>query len=68
MEESVKQVKNLTYYPVKGEFTGDYTMRVGCERLRRRTSSSSQVPAPRYPPIKGLDKVELPHIAGMSGT
>ena len=57
MEESVKQIEKLSYYPVSGEFTGDYRMRVGGEEVEAKNVFLVSGARPDVPPIKGLDKV-----------
>ncbi|MCJ7732117.1 FAD-dependent oxidoreductase, partial [Candidatus Bathyarchaeota archaeon] len=36
MEESIGNVEGLSYYPVKGEFIDDYTMKVGEETIKAK--------------------------------
>jgi mycothione reductase len=57
MEESVKHIEALSYYPVKGEFTNDYRMRVGSEEIEAKNIFLVSGARPEIPPIKGLDRV-----------
>ncbi|MCX6648603.1 MAG: dihydrolipoyl dehydrogenase [Candidatus Bathyarchaeota archaeon] len=57
MEEGVKHAEKLAYYPVSGEFTGDYRMRVGAEEIEATNIFLVSGARPEIPPIKGLDKV-----------
>jgi len=57
IEESVKQIENLTHYPVSGEFTGDYRMRVGGEEIEAKNVFLVSGARPEIPKIKGLDGV-----------
>lgn len=58
MEEAITQVPGLTFYPVKGEFIGDYTMKVGDETIKGDSIFLASGARPFIPPIKGLDTVE----------
>jgi len=57
MEESIKQVEGLTYYPVKGEFIDNYTMKVGDETIKADNIFLVSGARPLIPPIKGIEKV-----------
>jgi mycothione reductase len=57
MEEGVRQSKNLTFYNVEGEFTGDYTMRVGDQVIEAKNIFLVSGARPEIPPIKGLESV-----------
>jgi dihydrolipoamide dehydrogenase len=57
MEESVKSIEKLSYYPVSGEFTGDYRMRVGGEEIEAKDVFLVSGARPEIPNIKGLDSV-----------
>ena len=58
MEEAVKHVQGLTFYPVKGEFIDDYTMKVGDETIRGDAVFLVSGARVALPPIKGLDSVD----------
>ncbi|MFA5869626.1 MAG: dihydrolipoyl dehydrogenase [Candidatus Bathyarchaeia archaeon] len=58
MEESVKRVKNLAYYPAQGEFVGDYTMSVGGETVEAKNVFLVSGARPEIPPIRGIDAVD----------
>jgi mycothione reductase len=57
MEESVKSIQALSYYPVRGEFTGDYRMRVGQEEIEAKNIFLVSGARPEIPQIKGLGDV-----------
>jgi mycothione reductase len=57
MEESIKQVDGLTYYPVKGEFIDNYTMKVGDETIKADNIFLVSGARPLIPPIKGIENV-----------
>ena len=57
MEEGVKNTDKLAYYPVMGEFTGDYRMMVGAEEIEAENIFLVSGARPDIPSIKGLDKV-----------
>jgi dihydrolipoamide dehydrogenase len=54
MEDSVGRVPNLTYYPVQGEFIGDYKMKVGDETIESKDIFLVSGARPKIPPIKGI--------------
>lgn len=58
MEENIPKVEGLTYYPVRGEFVDDYTMRVGDKLITAEKIFLVTGSRPLIPPIKGLDEVE----------
>lgn len=58
MEEKILKVEGLTYYPVRGEFVGDYTMRVGDKHITAEKIFLVTGSRPHVPPIEGLDEVE----------
>jgi len=58
MEEAVNHVHGLTFYPVKGEFIDDYTLKVGDETIRGDTIFLASGARVALPPIKGLDSVD----------
>lgn len=58
MEESVKRVKNLAYYPTQGEFVGDYTMSVGRETIEAKNIFLVSGARPEIPPMKGIESVD----------
>lgn len=58
MEENIPKVEGLTHYPVRGEFVGDYTMRVGDKLITAENIFLVTGSRPLIPPIKGLDEVE----------
>ncbi len=58
MEEGVKQSKNLTFYNVEGEFTGDYEMRVEEQVIEAKNIFLVSGARPEIPPIKGLEGVD----------
>jgi mycothione reductase len=60
MEESIPGVQGLTYYPLRGEFVDDYTMRVGDELITAENIFLVTGSRPRIPPIEGLE--EVPYI------
>ena len=59
MEEAIKRTPGMDLYPVIGEFTSDYTLKVGQEtitapRIVIASGARAQIPA-----IPGLDKVKF---------
>jgi dihydrolipoamide dehydrogenase len=58
MEENIPKVEGLTYFPVRGEFVGDYTMSVGDKLITAENIFIVTGSRPLIPPIKGLDEVE----------
>ena len=58
MEEAVKHVQGLTFYPVKGEFIDEYTLKVGDETIRGDAIFLVSGARVALPPIKGLDSVD----------
>jgi dihydrolipoamide dehydrogenase len=57
MEESVSKVPNLTYYPLQGEFVGDYKMKVGEDTIEAKDIFLVSGARPEIPPIKGIENV-----------
>ncbi|MBD3172891.1 dihydrolipoyl dehydrogenase, partial [Candidatus Bathyarchaeota archaeon] len=57
MEESINRIENLDFYPVKGEFIDDYTMKVGEETIKAENIFLVSGSRPNIPPVKGLDDV-----------
>ncbi|WXG47200.1 MAG: dihydrolipoyl dehydrogenase [Candidatus Atabeyarchaeum deiterrae] len=49
--------RNADYYPVAGEFTSPYTLKVGNETITAKMIILCTGSKPVIPPIKGLDKV-----------
>jgi dihydrolipoamide dehydrogenase len=60
MEDSINRVPGLTFYPVKGEFIEDYTMKVGDEIIKAKDIFLVSGARPLIPPIKGIE--EIPYI------
>jgi mycothione reductase len=60
MEENIPRVEGLTYYPERGEFVDDYTMRVGDTLITAENFFLVTGSRPLIPPIKGLG--EVPYI------
>ena len=58
MEENIPKVEGLTYYPVRGEFVDDYTMRVGDKLITAEKIFLVTGSRPLIPPIKGLGEME----------
>jgi mycothione reductase len=58
MEENIPKVEGLTYYPVRGEFVSDYTIKVGDKHITAEKIFLVTGSRPLIPAIKGLDKVE----------
>ncbi len=58
MEDSVGSVEGLTYYPARGEFTGDYTLKVGDEQVAADNIFLVTGSRPLIPPIKGIEGVD----------
>ena len=54
MMDEIKASKNLTYYPVTGEFVGDYTLKVGEETITAPKIVIATGGRPAVPPIPGL--------------
>jgi len=57
MERSINHINGLTYYPVKGEFIDDYTMRVGDETIKAENIFLVSGARPLIPDIKGINSV-----------
>ena len=57
MEEAINKVENLTFYPVKGEFIDDYSMKVGDETIKADDIFLVSGARPLIPPIKGIETV-----------
>ncbi len=57
IEESMDQVEGLTYYPVKGEFIDNYTMKVGDEVIKADNIFLVSGARPLIPPIKGIETI-----------
>ena len=57
MEQAINQVKGLSYYPVKGEFIDDYTMKLGNEIIKADNIFLVSGARPLIPPIKGIETV-----------
>jgi len=57
MEDSVGSVEGLTYYPARGEFTGDYTLKVGDKQVAADNIFLATGSRPLIPPIKGIEGV-----------
>jgi mycothione reductase len=58
MEESMGQVEGLAYYPMKGEFIDNYTMKVGDETIKADNIFLVSGARPLIPPIKGIEKIQ----------
>ena len=58
MEENIPKIEGLTYYPARGEFVGDYIMRVGDKHITAEKIFLVTGSRPLIPPIKGLDEVD----------
>ena len=58
MEENIPKIEGLTYYPARGEFVGDYIMRVGDKLITAEKIFLVTGSRPLIPPIKGLDEVD----------
>lgn len=58
MEEAIKHIPNLTFYPVQGEFINDYTMRVKDATIKGKTIFLASGARPYIPPIKGISKID----------
>jgi mycothione reductase len=58
MEEAINHVHGLTFYPVKGEFIDDYTLKVGDETIKGEAIFLASGARVSIPPIKGLDTVD----------
>ncbi|BAI61042.1 putative FAD-dependent pyridine nucleotide-disulphide oxidoreductase [Methanocella paludicola SANAE] len=54
MLEEIKASKNLSFYPVVGEFIGDYTLKVGEETIMAPKIVIASGSRPAVPPIPGL--------------
>jgi dihydrolipoamide dehydrogenase len=57
MEDAIRQVEGLTYYPVQGEFIDEYTMKVGDETIKADNIFLVSGARPLIPPIKGIETV-----------
>ncbi|MFH1180447.1 MAG: dihydrolipoyl dehydrogenase [Candidatus Bathyarchaeota archaeon] len=57
MEESIGNVEGLSYYPVRGEFIDDYTMKVGEETIKAKNIFLVSGARPLIPKIKGIENV-----------
>lgn len=57
MEESIPRVKNLEYFPVKGHFIEDYTMKVGEKEITAENIFLVSGSRPFIPPIEGINEV-----------
>lgn len=57
MEEAINNIENLDFYPVKGEFIENYTMKVGEENIKAENIFLVSGSRPNIPPIKDLDDV-----------
>jgi len=60
MEESMPRVEGLTYYPERGEFVDDYTMKAGDTLITAPNIFLVTGSRPLIPPITGLG--EVPYI------
>jgi dihydrolipoamide dehydrogenase len=58
MEEAIKRTHGLDLYPVIGEFTSDYTMKVGSETITAPRIVIASGARALVPPIPGLDKIK----------
>jgi dihydrolipoamide dehydrogenase len=58
MEDAITKIPGLTFYPVKGEFIDDYTMKVGDETIKGDNIFLASGARPFIPPIKGLNTVD----------
>ncbi len=58
IEESIKKVEGLTFYPIKAEFVSDYTIRVGDEIIKGDNIFLVSGSRPYIPEIKGLENVD----------
>jgi len=59
MEEGIKQIENLTFYNVTGEFVADYTLDVGGETIEAENIFIVSGARPNIPPIKGIENVDI---------
>ena len=57
MEESMGQVEGLAYYPMKGEFIDNYTMKVGDETIKAENIFLVSGARPLIPHIKGIENI-----------
>ena len=57
MEHSITGVEGLSYYPVKGEFIDEYTMKVGDEIIRAENIFLVSGARPFIPPITGIENI-----------
>jgi mycothione reductase len=57
MERGINHINGLTYYPVKGEFIDNYTMRVGDETIKAENIFLVSGARPLIPNIKGINSV-----------
>jgi dihydrolipoamide dehydrogenase len=55
--ESVEQAEGMDWYKETGEFVGDYTIKVGNEKIKAPNIFIVSGMRPHIPKIKGLDKV-----------
>ncbi|MBN2335805.1 dihydrolipoyl dehydrogenase [Candidatus Bathyarchaeota archaeon] len=58
MEETVPQVEGLTFFPARGEFVADYTMRVGDQRITAENIFLATGCRPLIPLIEGLEDLD----------
>jgi dihydrolipoamide dehydrogenase len=58
MEESIKHVRNLEYYPIEGHFINNYTMKVGQGEISAENIFLVSGSRPFIPPIDGIDNVD----------
>ena len=58
MEDSADHVEGLTYYPARGEFTGDYTLKVGDKQVSAENIFLVTGSRPMIPPIRGIADVD----------
>jgi len=54
MLDEIKASKNITYYPMIGEFVSDYTLKVGDETITAPRIAIATGTRPAVPPIPGL--------------
>jgi dihydrolipoamide dehydrogenase len=57
MEHNINRIKGLSFYPVKGEFIDDYTMKVGDEIIRAENIFLVSGARPYIPPINGIENI-----------
>lgn len=58
MENAVENIDGLSFYPVKGEFIEDYTMKVGDQIIKGDNIFLASGARPWMPPIKGLEDID----------